>query len=427
MSTSPPTPPLLRVPGEIRNQIYQSLVVFLEPVHIYRESYRNNGNNEPPLQHSVSSFSLTSLFLTCRQIHAEASAMFYSQNIFALPTITSQAPHQIQANFLFRWFLDRVGPHNAARIRHLAVPFPVEPSALIHSHLSAASSLPPPSSATRIFGTTDEGGCYQQLIPALQRRCPNLESISFDLRWNNHWVRLLTPHTTTVQTMFGRLDEVLKETFPRLKRVTLSLSGPGRNWTFTSQEVQTAVEMHEEEFECVRQAIEEGQGWTITVSDGEETPVTSAEESTADEEEDEEEEEEEEEEEQEPSHPPPQPQQQHNSAWSSMWYAPEGRQPTAHLWEAPEMAIESEMHDQWTRVDELKFRARYALAWLRSPRRAVQARADAEEWSEWKRTMIAQAGPVGVPLYCLASSNSSIPPRVPRTARVRRSVRNLLF
>lgn len=386
------TPRILRIPGEIRNQIYTNLVVFAEPVPIYRR-----GSSAEPPDDSQSLDALTPLFLTCRQIYREASAIFYSQNKFALPPTTSHAPHQIQANLLFRHFLDRIGPRNAALLRHLTLPFPVDPSELIHSHLASASAST--STSTRRLADTalqdeDKAGCRRSLVPVLRQRCPRLETVEFDLRWDSRWVRLLRPHTATARAVFGRVDDALRGAFPALKKVGLCLnSSQQQAWSTDSQ----AAEVEEEGgWEWLREAVEEGRGWQVTVSEEEEEGDEGAHENDDEEEET-------------------------GEGWASAWYPRAPRHPTALLWEPPETALQSELHDQWTRLDLLKANAKFAMAWVRSPSRATQQREEILEWRAWRRTMLAQAAPVGIPLYC-PRTNASTPPRLSRRESLKRGV-----
>ncbi len=410
---NPAEPPhIFRIPGEIRNQIYEHVVVFSQPVSIYRDP---SSSAEPP--DAVSSLaSLTPLFLTCRQFHYEASAIFYSQNKFTLPGNASQAPHQAQANLLFRWFLDRIGRRNAALLRHLALPFPVDPCDFIHSHLTRNSSSKP-TSALSGSGTHEDGngigGRHRSLLPVLGGRCPGLETVEFDLRWNNHWVRLLSPHTATVQAIFGRLDDALRVAFPALKRVGLCLTGgPRPAWSnVTSQDTRTSVEMAEGEWEWVCEALlEEGKGrrgWQVTVAGGDDEEVDDG-------------------------RIPPRGMHDDGTGagtgngtnWTSTWYPRNPRHATVRLWEPPETALQSEVHDQWTRLDLLKARTRFALTWLRSPAGAARERDDILDWMAWRRTMLAQASPFGVPLYC-PRTNASLPARPSRRESLKRRVLDL--
>lgn len=387
--------PLLRLPGEIRNQIYENLVVFSQPVHIYRNDEADQQPPGPNLD-----VQLLSLFLTCRQVHAEASAIFYSQNTFILPPNSSIAPHQIQANFLFRWFLDRIGPRNAAALRHLAVPFPADPTTLVNAHLSAASSS---SSTPEIHNT---------LIPALAARCPNLESLTFDVRWNNHWVRLLSPNTETVLAMFGHLDDALRSALPALKKVELCLAGPGRKYVFTGPWAGNAVEMPHAEWEWFKGALEgsleEGSaapGWRVTtVGEAEEDEELDGQETESgleDEDDDDDE-----------MLPPTSTYIdgwiRYGSRWVALWYPRTPRDPRAALHEPPEMATTEEVNDlpRGARlVAEVRGKVKFARAWLRSPTQAVRDREAAEEWMEWRRTMIAQAGPYVFPRSCFGQGS----------------------
>lgn len=101
-----------------------------------------------------------------------------------------------------------------------------------------------------------------------------------------------------------------------------------------------------------------------------------------------------------------------SSGWASRWYPLNPRNPRHHLYDAPEMALESEIHDRLTTRDILKANVRFATAWLRSPTRAMRDWEEAQEWLEWKRTMLAGAGPVGVPLYCYGTSSPAAPVKV---------------
>lgn len=212
--------PLLRVPGELRNQIYEYLVVFAEPVDIYR---RHVEQGERLYQR------LTRLFLTCRQVHLEASAVFYSHNRFSLPPGAHRAPLQLQANFLLRGFLDRVGPRNAAALRHLVgVPFPLDPWSS-----GQTASLQLARRRTRRGPTLEEEVAEEEqatgagLMAALRRRCPGLATVGFDLSAPRHYaLGRLCGSAPALVALLGRLDGDLRAAFPSLKQVSLSLEGP---------------------------------------------------------------------------------------------------------------------------------------------------------------------------------------------------------
>ncbi|KAK4039422.1 hypothetical protein C8A01DRAFT_16610 [Parachaetomium inaequale] len=347
-----PTPYILRLPGEIRNQIYSNLILSPVTVPIYQVK------KDTDAETTTLASTLIPLLQTCRQIHLEASSLFYSHAQFALPPNASQAPHQIQTNVLFRGFLDRIVPRNAALIRHLVVPFPVDPEALVHAHLKRGGDA--------VYGD-EEGtyGNYRSLVPALAARCPGLETVEFDVRWNNTWVRLLSPHTATVRAMLGRVDGELRAAFPRLKKVGVCLSGPARTWNAAGQFYQRAEEgMAQGEWEWVREALGEGMGWEVTFAE-DDLEGTQREGWRS------------------------------RSGWAASWYPPEPRHAFMVLYGAPNWAIQSEMHDQWTRLDVAKAYVRLGAAWVRSPTKAAQDREEAIEWRRWRRTMLAHAAPVG--------------------------------
>ncbi len=75
-------PPLLALSAEIRNQIYDYLCHRAAPIHL--SFYHDTESNTPkPVIPFASNITIpTALFLTCRQINAEASSVFYSTNTF---------------------------------------------------------------------------------------------------------------------------------------------------------------------------------------------------------------------------------------------------------------------------------------------------------------------------------------------------------
>jgi hypothetical protein len=346
-----PPPHILRIPGEIRNQIYENLIVFPRAVAIYREASNN-----------ALSAALLAVFLTCRQFHHEASPIFYSRNRFALPRTASRAPHQMQANLLFRWFLDRVGPRNAVLLRHLAVPFPVDPAEFMRAHFASSTF------ACQYDGDDKRWGwsCCRSLVPALAERCPGLEKVEFDMRWNNHWVRLLSPNPSTVLAMFGQLDEALRTAFPALKRIGLRLVDSEREprWTVTGEGLRASADMSRKEWRWVRRTLQQRLGWSVTLGQEEEEG------------------------------------QEHEGetpSWTSTWYPNNARHPRSLLLLPPEMALRSEKGDRYTGLDRLKANVRFALAWLRSPSKIVYSDTEAGEWREWRDIMKGRAQRTGAP------------------------------
>ncbi|KAL2158129.1 hypothetical protein VTH06DRAFT_4697, partial [Thermothelomyces fergusii] len=241
---------LLRIPGEIRNQIYSDLL--LSSPHAI-PIFRGDADKKAAAATEEVLSVLTALLRTCRQIHREAGTLFYSRAHFALPPDASRAPHQAQANLLFRAFLDRIGPHNAALIRHLTIPFPVDPDLFLQRASEEARREPESGHRAdeqqwRVGSDDDDDDDddddthpASSLISALRRRCPAIETLTFDLRRVNSWAwRLILllnvmAATTTrprakpaaqaaaARRLFGPVDALLRAAFPRLRRVNLLL------------------------------------------------------------------------------------------------------------------------------------------------------------------------------------------------------------
>ncbi|KAL2189258.1 hypothetical protein L209DRAFT_271234 [Thermothelomyces heterothallicus CBS 203.75] len=460
---------LLRIPGEIRNQIYSDLILSSpHAIPIYRGGGKKAAAPGTATRTTDEVLSaLTALLRTCSQIHREAGTLFYSRARFALPPDASRAPHQAQANLLFRAFLDRIAPRNAAVIRHLAIPFPVDPDLFLQRASLFPRRRPPGGQGGRrepASGRADEqrrdedeygneyggGGDDDDddddddedaallLITALRRRCPALETLTFDLRWTNSWARRLllllnvmteaaatrkttTTTTTTTTTMisvtttarvtgaaqaaalrlFGPVDSLLRAAFPRLERVDLLLgTGPYRNpradpvtpaeaaWL---RAVLGSEEEGKEEEDRLKQKMmmkekkkkkKDKRGfsvkWNVTVEDGtkEEGVGSNAEAaggSSANN------------------------WRSGGGSWGMVtWYGTPRRPRHAIevLYGPPAHAVRSEMHDQWTSLDVGLAYLRLAVAWLRSPTRAVLDREEAVEWKRWRRAMLANAAPL---------------------------------
>ncbi|KAK4224501.1 hypothetical protein QBC38DRAFT_16574 [Podospora fimiseda] len=194
--------PLLSAPGEIRNQIYAALLVSSSPI-IISPSHKSPSRQKDQSLRSK----LLSIFLVSKQIHLEASSIFYSLNTFVLPADSTRLPHQAQINFLVRWFLDRVGPRNAGFIKSLGLPFPFE-------------CLP--------FNFAGGG---KGLLDAVKLRCPGLEKVEMDLGlMNSETVGLRVSGMSEeaegeVVRLFGVVEERLREQFEGLKEVVVQVGG----------------------------------------------------------------------------------------------------------------------------------------------------------------------------------------------------------
>jgi len=93
---------LLSLPGELRNAIFQQLLMDQEPI---------NPRNRPCLPQALT----PELLRVNKAIHHEASSLLYSQNCFDLTTCDSERLIS---------FLNQIGRNNASRIQDIYIEFP---------------------------------------------------------------------------------------------------------------------------------------------------------------------------------------------------------------------------------------------------------------------------------------------------------------
>ncbi|TGO12262.1 hypothetical protein BTUL_0091g00060 [Botrytis tulipae] len=91
---------ILSLPRELRNKIYEELLVCKSSIDI-----------DSQLRFLPRDLTQGLLF-TCRTIHGEATSVFYAQNIFEFDLWNAQG------------FLNKIGPINASCIRRIAITFP---------------------------------------------------------------------------------------------------------------------------------------------------------------------------------------------------------------------------------------------------------------------------------------------------------------
>ncbi|KAK0704038.1 hypothetical protein B0T26DRAFT_521465 [Lasiosphaeria miniovina] len=214
-----------RLPGELRNRIYEDLLIVSQPISIYRRdmvldapanAYSHDeldADSQWPL-----SLRLLGLFLASRQMHAEASSVFFSQNCFTIPPVVDpcrrvrlHAP--VETLLLLRYFLDCIGPRNGALLRHIRLPFTVTPVECIT--FGKAS-----------FHTSKDVAQRTSLLPTLYSRCPNLQSLEFhalsSVAFENHLCAYMdSPVASRVLAVF---NAALHARFPLLDKVTISLN-----------------------------------------------------------------------------------------------------------------------------------------------------------------------------------------------------------
>ncbi|KAK4233918.1 hypothetical protein C8A03DRAFT_38333 [Achaetomium macrosporum] len=422
-SDSDARPTLLRIPGEIRNNIYAHLLLFPHPVHIYRWQPNNNNNssssssrrdtttttrnkhkhkhNPSPSSSSSSSSkknhhrslstTLLPLLLTCRQTHGEATALFYAHNRFGLPpSVLRHAPRQTQLNLLFRHFLDRVGPRNAALLRHLVIPFPVSlplPFAAVGAETRDRdrgynNNTSNNTSSDGWGNDHDYGHGYGYhggssavllllplLLSALRQRCPNLESLEFDLRWDRAAVMqlMVAAHRPAWLLGGGLGDDEGDGARPVRVAVCLGYDYSGHYSEKSGGEQQEEgaaarrrrgrrLSPSEVRWKRMNRVVEEGLGWRVVVRSCED---------------DEEEEKEEEEALLEGVLKQPE-----GSSSSSDWYPREARDPRAAVvWALSERVLQSEVHSRWPGMDWAKSKLQSVPEWLY------------EEYQRWRHTM----------------------------------------
>ena len=127
-------------PGEIRNQIYDLLLISSMPIEICvckgdlrrtrpihpgnrhyagsKDYYADSEDDEEDCQHQPPGHGAgpsTAILATCRAIYNEACPILYADNTFMIHAKKKAA---------LSTFLDRIGNHNATCIRQLHIPFP---------------------------------------------------------------------------------------------------------------------------------------------------------------------------------------------------------------------------------------------------------------------------------------------------------------
>jgi hypothetical protein len=75
--------PLLALPAELRNTIYEYLLIFSAPIHIYYRAYSEDEPRRVQFQRNHDVENPTKLFLSCKAINREAASIYYSNNTFS--------------------------------------------------------------------------------------------------------------------------------------------------------------------------------------------------------------------------------------------------------------------------------------------------------------------------------------------------------
>ncbi|KAH8600236.1 hypothetical protein B0O99DRAFT_590614 [Bisporella sp. PMI_857] len=113
-------------PSEIRNQIYELLLVLAEPIEItgYHLNSVSEALPQPLWSPTRKGFDLCPAILAVnKQIYREAAPLLYSMNSFmvgeSVASYTYEPPRAILASFL-----DRIGSQNAGFLRRICIAFP---------------------------------------------------------------------------------------------------------------------------------------------------------------------------------------------------------------------------------------------------------------------------------------------------------------
>ncbi|KAI4706261.1 hypothetical protein J4E89_008995 [Alternaria sp. Ai002NY15] len=78
--------PLLQLPGELRNRIYKFVLHYHLPVYIDIPALEDEHGNSVPRENTRR---MLALLYTCRQVHSEASMMYFALNTFQFELDTS--------------------------------------------------------------------------------------------------------------------------------------------------------------------------------------------------------------------------------------------------------------------------------------------------------------------------------------------------
>ncbi len=105
------------LPREIRNKIYNIVLIVAHPVYLFRDAGSRVETFAPDRP-----FRWLSLLYTNRQTHSEAIPVLYGMNNFSLVDTT---PQQLG---LLESFVDCIGSVNAGLLSHLCINFPVAES-----------------------------------------------------------------------------------------------------------------------------------------------------------------------------------------------------------------------------------------------------------------------------------------------------------
>ncbi|KAK0642065.1 hypothetical protein B0T16DRAFT_381231 [Cercophora newfieldiana] len=109
------TPGILRLPREVRDEIYKRVLVISSPLHLFAEG---EASDKVEVFAPGKPAQWLALLHTNRQLHSEASETLYGSHKFVMVDTTSA-----QAKLL-KSFLDKIGRLNAGYVTSLCINFP---------------------------------------------------------------------------------------------------------------------------------------------------------------------------------------------------------------------------------------------------------------------------------------------------------------
>jgi hypothetical protein len=137
-STTSHIPSLLTLPAELRNKIHHNICHRASPIRLYFYQDAQSNTPKPVVPFASNTTIPRALFLTCRQLHSEASSVFYSSNTFLLNR-TSQYATFIRPCFISALlkFFDTIGSR-ATLVRNIIFDtFNLYNSAYLHTYVDA--------------------------------------------------------------------------------------------------------------------------------------------------------------------------------------------------------------------------------------------------------------------------------------------------
>lgn len=289
------------LPGEIRNQIYESLLVFSEPITIYTEDWDKHddkdndkskkGEERVHIDNILErkrwplSPRLLTVFLISKQVHLEASAVFYSQNHFRAPPSLCRFPHaQLQSNYVMRGFIDRIGHRNLTCLRHLCIPFPLDSNNSMSGFgqqrypqnsmswprrsFDGPLGLSPVNTRLDALFLMGADNVLPGALPSLWRRCPNVEVIEFDLSWSgpghSFW-KGVRPYDREI--LLGSMDTALREEFKRLREIVVNIHYDGSGNSSGSGPAREISNNPNKSCEALVDEMCDKYGWKVSVRD----------------------------------------------------------------------------------------------------------------------------------------------------------------